>query len=146
MSVVYGLCALLLTVAAVMAAIRVERGPTTLDRTIAFDTITAIMIGAVAVHAAASGRTDTVPVILALSLVGFVGSVTISRFAAIEPEGEGRVLSREELAELEHQRLAAEETSQYTDDHNPRIGPNSEGDPADPGGVQSSSEGEGEGS
>jgi multicomponent Na+:H+ antiporter subunit F len=101
MTVVVVICAVLLTAAAVMALIRAERGPTMLDRTVAFDTITAILIGAVAVHAVATGRTDTVPVILALSLVGFVGSVAISRFAAAEPEGEGRVLSREELAELE---------------------------------------------
>ena len=39
-----------------------------------------------------------VPVLVVLSLVGFVGSVTIARFASVEPEGEGRVRTREEVA------------------------------------------------
>jgi multicomponent Na+:H+ antiporter subunit F len=37
-------------------------------------------------------------VLVVLSLVGFVGSVAIARFAAVEPEGEGRVRTREEIA------------------------------------------------
>ena len=113
MTVVVVICALLLTAAALMALIRVERGPSALDRTIALDTLTAVMAGAVAVHAAWTGRTDTVPVLVALSLIGFVGSVAIARFAAVEPEGEGRVLTREELAELDAERRAAEDAGRF---------------------------------
>ncbi|MCV2392992.1 monovalent cation/H+ antiporter complex subunit F [Actinotalea sp. M2MS4P-6] len=109
MTAVVVLCGLLLTAAAVMTLVRIERGPSMLDRTIGLDTLTAVVVGAVAVHAAWTGRTDTVPVLVALSLVGFVGSVAIARFAAVEPEGEGRVLSPEEVAELETERLADEE-------------------------------------
>ena len=50
-----------------------------------------------------------VPVLVVLSLVGFVGSVTIARFAAVEPVGEGRVRTREEVAAEEAARREAEE-------------------------------------
>lgn len=102
--------ATLLTATAVLALVRAEKGPSMLDRTVALDILTSALVGAVALEAAWSRRTDTLPLILALALVGFVGSVTIARFASVEPEGEGRLLTREELAALEAQR------AQDTDD------------------------------
>lgn len=116
MTAVVVLCGALLTAAAVMTLIRIERGPSMLDRTIGLDTLTAVVVGAVAVHAAWTGRTDTVPVLVAVSLIGFVGSVAIARFAAVEPEGEGRVLTREEIAALEAERFAAEDADRRATD------------------------------
>lgn len=119
MTVVVVLAAVLLTAAAVLTLVRAERGPSMLDRTVALDVLTSILVSAVALHAAWTRRTDTVPLLLALALVGFVGSVTIARFAAVEPEGEGRVLTREEVAQLEAQRRAeaeAEERAATGDD------------------------------
>lgn len=109
MSVVVAISALLLTAAAVLALVRAERGPTMLDRAIALDVLTAVLVGAVAVHAAWTGATENVPILVALALVGFVSSVAIARFAAVEPEGEGRVLTREEIAAQEAERRAVEE-------------------------------------
>jgi multicomponent Na+:H+ antiporter subunit F len=103
------LCGVLLTVGAVLAVVRAEKGPSMLDRTVALDIVVTTMIGAVAVYAAVNRRTDVVPILVVLSLVGFVGSVTIARFASVEPEGEGRVRTREELAEEAARILAAEE-------------------------------------
>jgi multicomponent Na+:H+ antiporter subunit F len=88
----------LLAVAGVLAVIRAERGPSMLDRTIALDILTTTLVAFVGLEAAWSRRTDTIPVLVALSLVGFVGSVTIARFASKEPPGEGRVRTREEIA------------------------------------------------
>lgn len=102
-------CGVLLTAGMGLTLVRIERGPTMLDRTVGLDTLTAILVAAIAVEAAWSRRTDTVPILAVLALVGFVGSVTIARFAAAEPEGEGRILSREEVAEMERERLEAEE-------------------------------------
>ncbi|MDT0164601.1 monovalent cation/H+ antiporter complex subunit F [Actinotalea sp. AC32] len=102
--------ATLLAATAVLALVRVEKGPSMLDRTVALDILTSALVGAVALEAAWSRRIDTLPMILALALVGFVGSVTIARFASVEPEGEGRLLTREELAALEAAR------AQETDD------------------------------
>jgi multicomponent Na+:H+ antiporter subunit F len=63
-----------------------------------------VLVAGIGVHAAWTRRTDTVPIIVAMSLIGFVGSAAIARFAAVEPEGEGRVLTREEADALESSR------------------------------------------
>ncbi len=109
MTVVLIVCGVMLAIAAALVLVRLERGPTMLDRTIALDTFTAIVIGVFVLVAVATRRTDIVPILAVLALVGFVGSVTIARFAAVEPEGEGRILSREEVAALERERLVMEE-------------------------------------
>lgn len=98
------LAAVMITAGAAFAVVRAERGPSMLDRTVALDITVTAMIAAVALYAASDRRTDVVPVLVVLSLVGFVGSVTIARFASVEPEGEGRVRTREEIAAEEAQR------------------------------------------
>lgn len=106
---VVALCVVLLAAAGVLALVRAERGPSMLDRSVALDILTSVLVGAVALEAAWARRTDGLPMLVALALVGFVGSVTIARFASVEPEGEGRVLTREELAELESERVRRSE-------------------------------------
>jgi len=101
-------CGVLIAAGAACAIVRAEKGPSMLDRTVALDIVVTAVIAAVALYAAVERRTDVVPVLVALSLVGFVGSVTIARFASAEPEGEGRVRSREEIALEETARRAAE--------------------------------------
>ena len=112
--VVVLVCAVLLTVGATLAVIRAERGPSMLDRTIALDIVVTTVIAGVALYAAVFRRADVVPLLVVLSLVGFVGSVTVARFAAVEPEGEGRVRTREEVAaeEAEKRRLEQEELAE----------------------------------
>lgn len=105
-AVVVTITTVLFGAAAVLALVRAERGPTMLDRTLALDVLTSVVVGAVALHAAWTMRTDTVPVLVALAMVGFIGSVTIARFAAVEPPGEGRILTAEEVAALEAQEQA----------------------------------------
>src|SRR5690554_4201603 len=101
--------AAMLACAAVLALVRAEKGPSMLDRTVAFDVFTTILVSGVALEAAWSRRTDTLVLLVVLSLVGFVGSVTISRFAAMEPEEAARVRTREEVeAELAAERAAEE--------------------------------------
>ncbi len=123
MTVVLIACGLMLAVGAVLTLVRLERGPTMLDRTLGLDTFTAILIGAVVLLSVATGRRDVVPLLAVLSLVGFVGSVTIARFAAAEPEGEGRILSREEVAALERERLASEDAELAASDEEHHGGP-----------------------
>jgi len=71
---------------------------------------TTTLVGAIALEAAFSRRTDTIPILVVLSLVGFVGSVTIARFASVEPEDEGRIRSAEEIAAEDAARRDAEES------------------------------------
>ena len=112
MTVVVWVCGILLTIGAVLAVVRAEKGPSMLDRTIALDIVVTTMIAAVALYAAIERRTDVVPVLVVLSLVGVVGSVTIARFASGEPEGEGRVRTREEIAAREAERIDAEDRAE----------------------------------
>jgi len=107
MTVVVVICAVLLAMAGILAVVRVERGPSMLDRTVGLDVLTTTLVAFIGLEAAWSRRTDTVPVLVALSLVGFVGSVTIARFASREPPGEGRVRTREEIAREEAARREA---------------------------------------
>ncbi|WP_129339198.1 monovalent cation/H+ antiporter complex subunit F [Cellulomonas endophytica] len=108
MTVVVVVCSVLLVVAAALTLVRLERGPSMLDRTVALDILVTVLVAGVALYAAVERRTDVVPVLVALSLVGFVGSTTIARFAYLEPEGEGRVRSREEVRAEEEERRRRE--------------------------------------
>lgn len=101
--------AALLAIGASLATFRAERGPSMLDRTIALDVFTTTLVGAIALEAAFSRRTDTIPILVVLSLVGFVGSVTIARFASVEPEDEGRIRTADEVAAEDAARREAEE-------------------------------------
>jgi len=101
MTVVAIICGTMLVVAAILSLVRAERGPSMLDRTVALDVFVTALVGGIVLESAVSGRLDTLPILVVLSLVGFVGSVTIARFAAVEPEGEGRVRTAEEVAQEE---------------------------------------------
>ncbi|GAA1719577.1 hypothetical protein GCM10009809_14210 [Isoptericola hypogeus] len=90
--------AVLVAAAAMLALVRVERGPSMLDRAVALDALTMTLVGAIAVEAIWSRRTETIPILVALSMVGFVSSVTLSRFAAREPTGESQGREPEDVA------------------------------------------------
>lgn len=88
MTVVIWIGAVMLTAAAVLAVIRMAIGPTMLNRIIAFDVLIAIVVGALGLEAALNLHSTTVPILVALSLLGFVGSVSVARFAAHEEKDE----------------------------------------------------------
>ena len=108
--VVVAVCAVLLTAGAVLAVVRAERGPSILDRTVALDIVVTVLIAGGALYASLERRTDIVPILVVLSLVGFVGSVTVARFASVEPVGEGRVRTRAEIAAEEAEERRREES------------------------------------
>ncbi len=91
MTVVVVIAGAMLFAAALLSVLRVVRGPSMLDRTIALDVFTATMVAVIALEAAWHKRTDTLPILVVLSMVGFVGSVAIARFAAVEPSDEARI-------------------------------------------------------
>ena len=80
MTVVLAIAGTLLIAAAILTAYRLLDGPSTLDRLVAMDTILAVSMCGLAVWAVYSRDTTLVPAIVALSLVSFVGSVSIARF------------------------------------------------------------------
>lgn len=126
MTVVVIVCTVLLAVGAVTALVRIEKGPSILDRAVALDVLVATMIAGIGVFAAWHRRADVVPVLVVLSLVGFVGSTAIARFSAAEPEGEGRVRTREEIAASAASALAARYDD--VDDEGPLLGTERWGD------------------
>ncbi|MEU6186137.1 MULTISPECIES: monovalent cation/H+ antiporter complex subunit F [Nocardia] len=80
MTVVAVLAAVILTAAALITTYRVVMGPSTLDRVVGIDSLIAIAASGLAVWAAYSADTTVVPAIVALALVGFLGSAAVSRF------------------------------------------------------------------
>ncbi|MFC4145387.1 monovalent cation/H+ antiporter complex subunit F [Micromonospora mangrovi] len=71
----------LFSVTALLALARVYRGPSLLDRVVAADLLLSTMLGAVGAEAAVNRHATTLPVLVVLSLLGFVGSVALVRFA-----------------------------------------------------------------
>jgi multicomponent Na+:H+ antiporter subunit F len=77
----------MLGVAAVLALLRAARGPTMPNRAVALDVLVSVVVCALGVEAAYHQHSDTLPILVVLSLVGMVGSVSIARFATgDEPE------------------------------------------------------------
>ncbi|MEV4542581.1 monovalent cation/H+ antiporter complex subunit F [Micromonospora echinaurantiaca] len=74
----------LFSITALLALVRLYRGPSLLDRVIAADMLLATMIGAVGAEAAVNRNATSLPVLVVLSLLGFVGSVSLVRFAVRE--------------------------------------------------------------
>jgi multicomponent Na+:H+ antiporter subunit F len=74
----------LFSVTALLALARIYRGPSLLDRVVAADLLLSTMLGAVGAEAAVNRHGSTLPVLVVLSLLGFVGSVALVRFAVRE--------------------------------------------------------------
>lgn len=74
----------LLSATALLALARMYRGPSLLDRVVAAELLLATALGAVGAEAAVNRHSTTLPVLVVLSLLGFVGSVSLVRFAVRE--------------------------------------------------------------
>lgn len=82
MNVVAVVVAALLGTAALLTVGRIIRGPSLLDRVVAAEVLIAIVVGGIAAEAAINQHATTLPVLVVLSLLGFVGSVSMVRFVA----------------------------------------------------------------
>jgi len=81
MTIVGTVCAVLLGITGVLCITRIVRGPSMLDRTVAADVFVAASAAAIGIEAAVSRNTTTLPILVVLALLGFLGSVSIARFA-----------------------------------------------------------------
>lgn len=88
MSVVIWVSTAMLTVAGVLALIRVAWGPTMLNRIVAMEVIVVVIVSAVGLEVASSRQTTTLPILVIVALVGFVGAVSVARFAAGDERNE----------------------------------------------------------
>lgn len=79
MTVVIVLVGALLCAAAALTMARLVLGPSMLDRVVATDVLIAVVVCGLALAAAAGGDSTTVPVLVVVSLLGFLGSVSVAR-------------------------------------------------------------------
>lgn len=83
----------ILVLSALLTLVRIVRGPSVLDRVVASDVLVSIIVCVLAVEAAATDHSTTLPILISLSLVGFTGSVAVARFVARDrdvPMGPGQ--------------------------------------------------------
>lgn len=80
MTVILAVCVIMLGLAALLLVARISLGPTMLDRVVALDVLVAVLICGLALEAAIHRHTTTLPILGVLSLLGFVGSVSMARF------------------------------------------------------------------
>lgn len=80
MSVVVVVCLTGLSLAALLTLVRLVRGPSVPDRVVALDVLVQIIVAGIAVLAAATRDGTYLAVLIAVSLLAFVGTVTVARF------------------------------------------------------------------
>lgn len=71
-----------LVLASLLTVIRIVTGPSVLDRVVASDVLVSIVVCALGAQTALVEGTSTLPILITLSLVGFMGSVAVARFVA----------------------------------------------------------------
>ncbi|WP_342751374.1 monovalent cation/H+ antiporter complex subunit F [Murinocardiopsis flavida] len=74
--------ALLLSAATLLSMVRLLLGPSILDRSISLDVLLACAIAGIGAYGAYHREASVLPILLVLALLGFVGSVSVSRFVA----------------------------------------------------------------
>ena len=77
------LALLALSVAIVLAFIRLVRGPSLMDRVTSLEIIASLVAGIVAVYAIGTDEPALIDVAIALALVAFIGAVAFARYAEL---------------------------------------------------------------
>jgi len=80
--VVLVVTAVILSLAAAGAIVRIAVGPSLLDRVLASDVLLAILGAALAIDMALNKHLNNLMLLVALAVIGFIGSVTVARFVA----------------------------------------------------------------
>jgi multicomponent Na+:H+ antiporter subunit F len=80
MNVVVIVAGTLFGAGALLAVVRIIRGPTVLDRVIASDVLVATVVCALGADMALRRQVDTLPVLLVLALFAMLGSLAVARF------------------------------------------------------------------
>ena len=70
----------MLSAAAVLAFVRLVRGPNLPDRVVALDLFTAIVVGVIAVYTIDSQSSEMLRAAIVLALISFLGTVAFARY------------------------------------------------------------------
>jgi multicomponent Na+:H+ antiporter subunit F len=76
----------MLALAAILAFVRLVRGPTLPDRVVALDLIGVLMVSLIVVVAAVTGQQAFLDVGIVIALISFVGTVAYSRYIEREDQ------------------------------------------------------------
>lgn len=98
MTAVYWAAYLMLGGGAVLTLVRLAKGPSLLDRVIATDVLLVIISAGLGVYAALNRNPTVVPVLVVVSLLAFVGSVSVARYIG------GMLIHAQAAEELEERR------------------------------------------
>lgn len=90
MNVVWTIATVMLGAAAALTTFRILAGPNSLDRLVALDTLVAVAMCGLGTWAAFSLDSTVVYGVTALSLISFVGSVSVARFRVPDAEPKDR--------------------------------------------------------
>ncbi len=86
MSTFLDICAVLsgtlLGLAAVIAVVRLQKGPLLLDRVIALDVLVTVFVGALCVYMVATETFDHIALLVILAVVAWVGTLSFAIFLA----------------------------------------------------------------
>lgn len=82
MQLVLVITAVTLSIAAAGAIVRIAVGPSLLDRVLAADVLLAILGAALCIDMAVNRHLNNLMLVVAVSVIGFIGSVTGARFVA----------------------------------------------------------------
>jgi multicomponent Na+:H+ antiporter subunit F len=79
-SVVITICLVELAISAVLCLVRLVAGPSVPDRIVALDALLYVVVSGIAVATAFTRDGSFLAVLVAVALLGFVGTVTVARF------------------------------------------------------------------
>lgn len=86
MSAVVAAALAMLSVAALLVLVRLLRGPTVPDRVVALDALLLVVVSGIAVAAAGTGNGAFLGVLVAVALLGFVGTASVARLGLRGPD------------------------------------------------------------
>jgi multicomponent Na+:H+ antiporter subunit F len=90
-TIVWVVSGVMLVAAAAVTMMRLLKGPSTLDRLVAVDTLVAVTMCGVGTWAAFSLDTTVTYGLAVLSLISFVGSVSVARFRVPDIAGRDKI-------------------------------------------------------
>lgn len=80
MTVTMSIAGVFLMLAALLSVYRLVRGPSTLDRLVALEMMASVCLSGMAAWAAFSQESAVLPALVALALLGFIGSISVPQF------------------------------------------------------------------
>lgn len=80
MTVVTAICFVMLGIAALSCTVRLVRGVSLADRVLALDSLLIVVVIAITVETAQSGRGTYLEAMLVVALIAFIGTTTVARF------------------------------------------------------------------